>query len=220
MKRLSSILALAALAISCNNAPSETVEVRDAADVTTSGEANNTYTVITDGDEIQWEGYKTYADSKHNGTLQVSQGELDTRGHKLLGGSFIIDMNSISSVDMEGEYKAKLENHLKGPDFFDVADNPTATFTITEATPVENGENGTNYSISGNLKMRGVEKNITFPAVVTLGDEMLELSTPEFVINRTDWKVMYKSNDLGSVAKDQLIDNSIKLKVDLKAKKA
>src|SRR5690606_17976060 len=139
----------------------------------------------------------------------------------VVGGSFVIDMKSISNEDLpaEGDYnKAKLIGHLESADFFDVANHPTATFTITKVEAATGGE--ASHVVSGNLNMRGTEKNITFPANITVQDDVVTLTTPEFVIDRTQWNVTYGSVNLESVAKDKAIDNNIKLIVDLKASKA
>ncbi len=224
MKNLGKFFAMAAFgifAVSCNNS-GEAVEANDAQEVSTPEETSATYIVSTEGDEIKWVGFKTFTESQHTGTMQVSEGKFETHNGEIVGGSFIVDMNSIYNEDLpaEGDYnKEKLVGHLKSPDFFDVANHPTATFTITGITAAENGENGVTHNISGNLKMRGNEKNITIPAKINMTDDMIELSTPEFTIDRTNWSVMYGSKNLESVAKDQLIDNNIKLVVDLKAAK-
>ena len=224
MKNLSkffTISAFAFIAASCNNT-GEAVDATDAQEVSTPEETTASYVVSTEGDEVKWVGFKTFTDSKHHGTIQVSEGKFETNNGEIVGGSFVIDMNSINDMDLpeDGDYnQAKLEGHLKSADFFDVANHPTSTFTITGISAIENGEDGVTHNISGNLKMRGNEKNITFPAKVSMTDDMIMLSAPEFAIDRTNWNVMYGSKNLESVAKDQLIDNNIKLVIDLKAAK-
>lgn len=222
MKHLGKFFAASAVffAVACNNAPAETVETKEAEEVATP-EAAATYTVVTEGDEVKWEGFKTFTDGKHTGAIQVTEGELHTEAGNVVGGSFVIDMKSITNDDLpeEGDYnKEKLIGHLHSADFFDVENHPTATFTITKIEAATEGE-GT-HTVSGNLNMRGTEKNISFPATITVQDDMVTLTTPEFVIDRTEWNVMYGSKNLESVAKDNLIDNNIKLMVDLKASKS
>ncbi len=224
MKNLGKFFAIAAFgffAASCSNT-GEAVEANEAQEVITPEETSATYVVSTEGDEVKWVGFKTITGDQHNGTIQVTEGSFDTHNGEIVGGSFVIDMNSIANEDLpeEGDYnRAKLVGHLTSPDFFDVANHPTATFTITGITAVENGENGATHNISGNLKLKGEEKNITFPATVTMTDDMISLQTPEFTIDRTNWNVMYGSASLESVAKDKAIDNNIKLVIDLKAAK-
>ncbi|WP_417608046.1 YceI family protein [Owenweeksia hongkongensis] len=223
MKYLGKFFAASAVlfAVACNNAPTETVETTEAEEVATPEVTEATYAVVTEGDEVKWEGFKTYSDGKHTGAIQVTEGQLMTEGGNVVGGSFVIDMKSITNDDLpeEGDYnQAKLIGHLSSADFFDVANHPTATFTITKVEAAAEGE--ATHKVSGNLNMRGTEKNITFPATINVEDEMVTLTTPEFVIDRTNWNVMYGSKNLESVAKDNLIDNNIKLIVDLKASKS
>jgi len=53
-------------------------------------------------------------------------------GAQLTGGSFEVDMTSINAADLTGEYKAKLEGHLKSDDFFGIETFPVSNLTFTE----------------------------------------------------------------------------------------
>ncbi len=226
LKKFFMLAAGAALTVACSNAPEETVETTEAQEVqeVQEVEASATYVLVTDGDEVMWEGYKTYTDGSHIGTIQINEGEFNIEGEDIVGGSFVIDMNSIQNSDLpeEGDYnKAKLVGHLKSPDFFSVEEYPTATFTLTgvEATP--GAESGATHNFMGNLKLRGQEKNITVPAMVSMENDMIKITTPEFVIDRTNWGVQYGSEtSIEGLAKENAIADNIKLKLDLKAKKA
>ncbi|HAD98613.1 MAG TPA: hypothetical protein DCG19_14475 [Cryomorphaceae bacterium] len=225
MKTLSKFFAFALISwtvASCGNAPEETVETKEAEEVAAPQETAATYAMVTDGDEIMWEGYKTISGDSHTGTMQVTEGSFTVENGEVTGGSFTIDMNSIYNEDLpeEGDYnKAKLVGHLKSEDFFYVEKYPTATFTITSVSPVE-GKEGATHMVSGNLNMRGNEKNITFPAKIDVSGDKVSLTTPEFVIDRTNWEVMYLSANLASVAKDKAVDNNIKLQLNVEAQKA
>ncbi len=225
MKKATNILTMAALGFTfaCSNAPEETVETTEKAEMEEMEmeDTDGTYALMTEGDEVMWTGYKVVGGDSHNGTLQVKDGEFMTKDGKLVGGKFTIDMNSLTNEDLEKEgEKAKLVGHLKSPDFFNVGEYPEAMFTITGAQKAENGENGVTHNISGNLKMRGQENNITFPAKVDMTDDMIQISTPEFAIDRTKWDVKYGSENIEGLAKDKMISNNVKLKIDVKAKKS
>ena len=56
----------------------------------------------------------------------------------------------------------KRDEHLKSPDFFDVASHPTITFKSTSVKPA--GDNA--YQVTGDLTMRGVTKSITIPVTL------------------------------------------------------
>ena len=49
------------------------------------------------------------------------------------------------------------DNHIKSPDFFDIAKNPTVNFTSTSITPTSAGH----FTLTGNLTLAGVAKPIT-----------------------------------------------------------
>ena len=70
------------------------------------------FSVDAASSKLLWEGAKV--SGKHNGTVNVSEGALVFDGDDLKGGSFTIDMNSVSVLDLEGNMKDNLENHLKG----------------------------------------------------------------------------------------------------------
>ncbi len=50
----------------------------------------------------------------------IKSGFLKFEKKKLIGGEFEIDMTSLVCTDLSGEYKGKLEGHLKADDFFEV----------------------------------------------------------------------------------------------------
>jgi polyisoprenoid-binding protein YceI len=88
--------------------------------------------------------FKTFS-----GTIQTNNGELSSV-------EATIDASSISTND------EKRDGHLKSPDFFDVANTPSITFKSTKLEKVSDNE----YSITGDLTMRGVTKPVTFTAEV------------------------------------------------------
>jgi polyisoprenoid-binding protein YceI len=62
----------------------------------------------------------------------------------------------VTGVDTGEEAR---NNHLKSPDFFDVAANPTATFTSTSVS-----KSGNSLTINGNLTLHGVTKPVVLMA--------------------------------------------------------
>jgi len=133
----------------------------------------------------------------------------------ITGGEFVIDMNSIENTDQEGQDKQDLQNHLRSSDFFDAEKFPTATFTITEVKSLE-GREDANYLVTGNLSMKGITKSISIPAKVMVSENAVEVETPKFTIDRTQWDITYKSGIIGT-AKDRLINDQIGLQIKLQA---
>ena len=119
--------------------------------------------------------------SKFAGEFRAADGRLADTGNKV-----VIDTSSLFADN------DRLTGHLKSPDFFNVAQFPTATFVSTAIQP-----KGTNWVVTGNLTLHGVTKQISFPAQVQMTDEGVNVNT-QFVLNRFDFGLIYpgKANDL------------------------
>lgn len=110
-----------------------------------------------------------------------------------------IDMASMVSD------KEKLTGHLKSPDFFDVEQFTTATF---KSSRVALGGETSSHTVTGTLDMHGVQKEISFPATITMEEGKANLKA-EFLIQRFDWKIEYPGKP------DDLIKNDVLIKLDL-----
>ncbi|MFD2598556.1 YceI family protein [Sphingobacterium corticis] len=209
MKRMTVVAAAAALILSAcaGNPEGKKAETADAIE---SGEAVGTaYQVDTTQSTVKWTGTKMTG--AHEGTVNIKSGELFVDNEAITGGSFVLDMNTISSTDLDGEYKEKLDGHLKAEDFFNVAANPEASFQITE---VKAGASANEVKISGNLTIKGISKNITFDAKVDELTETTVKASADFNIAREDWGVNYSGKE------DDLISKEINFKIALVATKA
>lgn len=93
------------------------------------------------------------------------------------------------SIDTNNE---KRDEHLRSPDFFDVASHPTITFTSTSVKPVGDDT----YEVTGEFTMRGVMKPITLPVKVLgelkdpWGNQRIGFETTT-TINRQDYGVSW-----------------------------
>lgn len=171
--------------------------------------------VITEDSEINWVG-ANFTGGKHTGTINIAEGKLIEQGGQIVGGGFVIDMNTIANTDLPDDKKADLVGHLTNGDFFETDKYPLATFEITSVKPVA-VKSETTHEVTGNLTMKGITKSITFPANITMGEARIEASTPQFVIDRTQWNIMYGSTLTGAV-KDKAIDDKIGLQIKLATK--
>jgi len=206
MKKVFLFLGVSAFVLaSCvGNPEGKKAETTDGVEVT---EISGTELAVSAAEStVEWTGKKV--SGQHNGTVDITSGTLVVEGDQLIGGHFVIDMNSINDVDMEGEYKEKLEGHLKSDDFFDVQNHPEAVFEITGVTP--SSEEGV-LVVSGNLTIRGVTKNITFDAHVAELSETSANVKADFNIAREDWGVNYAGQA------DDLISKEINFKINLVA---
>ena len=182
----------------------------DTADAVEAGESVGTsYEVDTNKSSLVWKGTKVTG--AHEGTVAIKSGALLVDNEVLTGGNFVLDLNTISSTDLEGEYKDKLDGHLKNEDFFNVEAHPEASFQITE---VREGASANNVVIAGNLTIKGISKNITFDADVEEITETTVKVKADFNIAREDWGLNYSGQQ------DDLISKEINFKVNLVANKA
>lgn len=161
-------------------------------------------TVNVKESQITWKGYKVTG--QHEGTISLKEGSLTFSDSKLTGGHFVMDMTSITVTDLEGEYKGKLEKHLKSDDFFGVEKHSTASFKITKA----DGKNG-KYKVTGDLTIKGITNTHTFD--MTVNDNS---ATAALKIDRTKFNIEYRSNSFFENLKDKAIYDEFDLNVNLK----
>ena len=168
--------------------------------------------------KIEWKGSKPTG--IHNGTVKIENGKLQVKDGSVQSGSFTIDMTSIEVLDMEGEYKDKLEKHLKGTvegkedHFFDVNKYPAAIFEVTGTDKI----NGKTH-LSGNLTLKGITNNVSFPVSVSTEGDIVTLTSDIFSIDRTKWNVNYGSKSVFDDLGDSFVNDDIELKITVVANK-
>jgi len=167
------------------------------------------YDVNLEKSSIEWQGFKPTG--SHKGTINIISGTFTTNDGKIQSGSFVIDMSSLK----ESEDNGRLEGHLKSADFFDVAKFPSASFEITGLE-----EKDGNTLLSGNLTIKDITHNVTFPVTVTNEGDVLTVSSEVFTIDRSKWNVRYGSKSFFDNLKDKFINDDIELKISIKAMKS
>jgi polyisoprenoid-binding protein YceI len=212
MKKIAFLIMTSGVLIftSCNNTPKgEEAQVTD--EQAAAAATGTDYKVNTETSVVKWIGASPI--KQHDGTFKLTEGTLTVANNNLTAGSFTIDVNSLNNNDLQGEYKTKLEGHLKSADFFETEKYPNAKFEITSVETVAEGEN--THKISGNLTLKDATKNITFPAKVNFTETEVT-ATANFNIDRSQWNVSYGNDaSLG----DKLIKPEVNITVDLKAAK-
>ncbi len=213
----------------CTNAPESDKAKTSEAVAVTDNVAGEIIKIDTTASIVEW--VATKVSGYHSGTLKVSGGELNVQDTNVTGGNFVLNMNSIAVTGPKGSKEAdnnKLLGHLKSPDFFEVAANPEANFVITSVKPFSGTikqENETRqesiskykvanptHTVSGNLTIKGITKNIEFPARITnTGDTLNAIA--KFNIDRSQWNIVYPGKP------DDLIRNDIHMGIALKATK-
>ena len=142
---------------------------------------------------------------KHDGGFNQFSGTIDLVNGKPEESSVKIDIEASSVfTDTDG-----LTKHLQTGDFFEVAKFPKASFASTKiVTDAAKGEN--NYTVTGDLELRGVTKSVTFPATISVTPADVSVNS-EFSINRKDFGIVYAGKA------DDLIRDDVVIKLDLKA---
>jgi len=159
--------------------------------------AGKAFVIQPENSKVEFTGSKVTG--KHDGGFKQFQGEVHVANGTVSHAKVTIDTTSIYS-DNE-----RLTGHLKSPDFFDVAKFPTAVFETTSITA-----KGIDATVTGNLTLHGVTKQITFPARLDVKDDAVTVNA-EFSINRMDFDIKYAGKA------DDLIREGVVLRLDVKA---
>ena len=164
--------------------------------------------VSTSASKVEWTARKVTG--KHNGSVNIKEGELLIKDGYLTGGTFTIDMTSIKVLDLTGEYAAKLEGHLKSDDFFNTEKFPASTMKITKANAKGNGL----YEVTGDLTIRGITKPVTFQTQL-MPDGKKYKATANIVIDRSQYDVKYGSGKFFEGLGDSTIYDEFDLAINL-----
>ena len=142
---------------------------------------------------IEWTGQNL--GSKHWGLLQSKSGRLGFRNGCVVSGYFVVDMHSITDLNIENnEMRKVLEEHLKSDDFFDCDRFPEAKFELTNVDSIAGATPGTpNFNFTGNFTLKGITQSIQFNAVCEFNDEGQWIAQANFDIDRTRWNIIYGS---------------------------
>ncbi|HKI51908.1 MAG TPA: YceI family protein [Geothermobacteraceae bacterium] len=167
-------------------------EQPDGAARSTGQISNGVYPVDTAASVIAWAGRNP--NSTHHGTLRLTAGEVQAAGGEIRG-QFSIDMTSINNLNLAGdELQPVLEAHLQSDDFFFVRRFPEARFSMTARPTTSAGEvSSPNYQVKGELTLRGVSAEQSFPATIVTTDDGRLAAEAHFDIDRTRWGVIYGS---------------------------
>lgn len=204
------LAALVGLLMGCGENPTKNLDdsvVTDAVEEPASTEAEPageapamiTYTIDPAESNITFGGSKTIAGvnvgthyggwTEYDGTVTVPEdGNLENAKIELL-----IDMTSLYSDDSD-----LTTNLVKAEGLFQIDQFPESTFTSTGIKKTEKG-----YDVSGNLTLRGVKKNIVFPAKITMEDGQI-IAEAEFALDRQSFNM-----DFVNQAGDYVVDDKV-----------
>ena len=153
--------------------------------------------------KVEFTGSKV--SGKHDGGFKEFSGNIDLVNNKPEESQVTvdIDMKSVFS-DADG-----LTKHLQTGDFFEVEKYPKASFVSTKIA-ADTAIGADNYTVTGDLELRGQKKAITFPAKITVNPSEVAVEA-EFSINRKDFGIAYAGKA------DDLIRDEVVIKLNLKS---
>ena len=140
---------------------------------------------------------------------------MDFEGDVLTGGSFTIDMKSLSSTDLSGSSKKNLDDHLKSDDFFGVQEHGEARFVITGVERKEGGD----YRVTGDLTVKGKSAQESFDVRVSRQGGTVK-AVGKLVFDRTKYDVRHNSGKFFPNIGDKLIYDDVELTFDISAETA
>ncbi len=178
---------------------------------------------------LEWKGGLKVVNKNHSGNLKLKSGNIYLNEGNKISGSIVINMISMTNIDLSDSKKEYLIGHLRSQDFFDVERFPVASLKIKNSKILEKQSNGKyNMEISGDLTIKSVTKPVIFTALVDLGSDIKSASgTMKF--NRIDFGVQYRSemklddaqsfwNDMQTTKKttmDKVIKDQIEVKFNI-----
>ncbi|WP_162053510.1 YceI family protein [Pontibacter pamirensis] len=208
--------AAALLFTACSEGSTETETTSEVITEATTPADGETYNVVTEQSEVNWLGKKV--GGEHTGNIELQNGELVVANDQLVGGTLVIDMNTITNTDITAEEdNQKLVGHLKSDDFFGVEKYPTATFEITNVTPVTSAAAGeATHNVTGNLTIKEKTEQVSFPAVINVNNGTTTAKA-DVTVDRSKFDVRYGSNSFFDDLGDKAIDDNFTITFDVTA---
>jgi len=213
--KIASLLALPAilLTMSCGGPQGDRAATGEAREVVEA--KGKVYIAEVGSSRIEWIGTKPTG--QHNGTINISKGQVVVDNGQIVGGEIVIDMNSIVVLDItDAETNAKLRNHLLSADFFETETYPEARFVFTSVEKYQGEQTGLvefTHLVSGNLTMKDATRNVTFPALIDMQGQSLKAVSDSFIIDRSEWNVKFGSRRFFDNLKDNFIHDDIVLRI-------
>ncbi len=182
------------------NAQTATNANTNSAPVAAKGDA---LALTPENSKVEFTGSKVTG--KHDGGFKQFTGSIDLVNAKAEESSVSLDLDMASVFsDADG-----LTEHLKTGDFFEVSKFPKSSFKSSKIA-ADTAKGADNYTVTGDMTMRGVTKSITFPATIKISDAEVAVNS-EFSINRKDFGIIYAGKT------DDLIRDDVVIRFDLKS---
>ena len=173
--------------------------------LTTASVTAQTKKVDVSKSTINWVGKKVTG--QHSGTINLKDGTLAFKGPKLKGGTFTVDMTSLTATDLSGEYQGKLNGHLKADDFFGTDKFPTAKLVFKKVAV----KSANVFTVTADLTIKGITSPVTFDLATTAN-----AASTKFMVDRTKYDIKYGSGTFFTSIGDKAIADEFELDVNLK----
>jgi polyisoprenoid-binding protein YceI len=169
------------------------------------------YKVDPQKSTVVWIGKKVTGE--HRGTIPISSGNIIVEDKKINSGIIELNVDALTVTDIaDKDGNAKLVGHLKNDDFFSTAKYPTAKYVITKVE----SKGGDNYTVNGNLTIKGITNPVSFPAIIKTDAKSLTASGT-IVVNRTKYDIKFKSASFFENLGDKAIYDDFTIEVNLVA---
>ncbi len=179
-------------------------EVPDVVPEPVEEETTEEYVISPNMDsEIMWVGYKTVLGQR----ISMEGGFANFEGELLVVNNdpdesyveVIVDMTTVFSQN------AILTGVLRGGQFFDIENHPTARFASTNIEPLEEDDQ---YRVTGNFTLRGETRGIQFPATIERRDDNVFVKA-EFTIDRQQWDIGYDMYEGATILDDVVVSFAV-----------
>ena len=164
-----------------------------------SSNAQSVFKANPEKSKFSWTGYAAVGTYAPTGIIKLNSGSLTFDGKNITKANFEFDMKTISHENKD------LQNHLRNEDFFDVEKYPKATFILEKV----NGNEAIGF-----LKIKDVQKKITFPITIKKMENVMQVQA-NIAVNRTDFGIKYNSTNFFSNLGDYAIKDNFEFRLDL-----
>ncbi|MFW6369647.1 MAG: YceI family protein [Bacteroidota bacterium] len=150
------------------------------------------YVIDKTESHVKW--FADKADMESFGTIDFARGQLGLGEGEILGGTFKLDLKSVSAGKPETTGKEKqLVDRLKSQDFFDVDAYPEGELEILSVSALSEDQSTVvdeleaTHQVEATLTLRGVTRKVTFPARIEVVDGKIITETNQLIISPSEW---------------------------------
>ncbi|MAY84013.1 MAG: hypothetical protein CMP59_07765 [Flavobacteriales bacterium] len=175
--------------------------------------SQDTIQVDLSSSNVRWKGTKMRGAGKHEGIIQLQEGYFLIIHDTIVGGEFILNMNTIEVTDIpehEPIPRKRFNDHMKSEDFFNASKYPISKFSIARIQ----GHTQDSILIFGVLTIKDVSRHISFKAA-----KQKSVVSTKFKFDRFKWNINYEGDWIDETFVDKDIEISIELKMNIRDRK-